>query len=131
MRRIVMLLALAGAGGCEGVLGPDVPVSAYVRVTGVDHADMLRPDSVMWYYEPETARYDGQHKAICVNRACTVWGVPPEATGLVYVVATRVRPYHGDPHCQRSGYDAGVLMASRDDPPTISLELDMETVTCS
>lgn len=130
MRRMAMLLALAGAGGCEGVLGPDEPVSAYVRVENQD-GRALRPDSVMWYYDPQSAQYDGEHKAICLNRACTLWGVPPEVTGQAYVSASRRRPYPGDPHCQYSGYDAGPITASEDDPPTITLRLDTDLVSCT
>ena len=129
MRRMAMLLALAAAGGCDGLLGPGDPVSAYVRVENQD-GRALRPDSVMWYYDPQSEQYDGEHRAICLNSACTLWGVPPEVTGRAYVSASRTRPYPGDPYCQYSGFDGRPVDTSEDDPPTITLRLDTDQVTC-
>ena len=102
MRGMAMLLALAAAGACDGVFEPDEPVSAIVRVED-QHGRALRPDSVTWYYDPQSARYDGEHRAICLNRACTVWGVPPEVAGQAYVAAIRRRPYPGRPVLQLLG----------------------------
>ena len=89
MRGMAMLLALAAAGACDGVFEPDEQVSAIVRVED-QHGRALRPDSVTWYYDPQSARYDGEHRAICLNRACTVWGVPPEVAGQAYVAVAGV-----------------------------------------
>lgn len=129
MRRMAMLLGLSAAGGCDGIFEPDEPVSAIVRVVNQE-GRALQPDSVMWYYDPQSAQYDGEHRAICLNRSCTVWGVPPEVTGPAFVAASRRRPYPGDPYCQYSGYDGGPIAASRDDPPTITLRLNTEDVVC-
>ncbi len=130
MRRMAMLLALAAMAGCDGVLGPQEPVSAIVRVVNQD-GRALQPDSVMWYYDPQSPQYDGEHRAICLNRACTVWGVPPEVTGPAFVSASRRRPYPGDPYCQYSGYDGRPVAAARNDPPTVTLRLDTGQVVCA
>lgn len=130
MRRIALLLALAAAGACDGLTGPGVPVAAYVRIVDTD-GDALVPDEVKWYYDPQSERYDGEHPAVCLNRLCTVWGVPPEVTGVAYVNATRVRPFPGDPYCAYVGYDGRPVTPSRDDPPTVTLELDTDMVLCS
>lgn len=127
--RIVLLLALAALAACDGLLGPGIPAAAFVRVVDQE-GDALRPDEVKWYYDPQGERYDGEHPAVCIDRLCTVWGVPEEVTGTAYVSATRVREYPGDPWCAYVGYDAGPVAASKDDPPTITLEIDTEMVMC-
>lgn len=130
MRQTALLLALAAAAGCGGLTGPDEPASAYVRVTDQDGRALV-PDRVVWYYDPQSARYDGEHPAECLNRLCTLYGVPEEVTGATYVAATRVRPYPGDALCEYVGYDGRPVTPSADDPPTVTLRLDTEQVMCA
>jgi hypothetical protein len=127
MRRIAILLALAAAAGCDGLATGGEPAAAYVRVVDTD-GDPLRPDQVAWYYAPDGGPVE-EHPARCANQLCTVWAIPAEVTGQAYVVATRTRP-HPDPYCGYYASDAGPIVASVQDPPTITLELDPDLVMC-
>jgi hypothetical protein len=122
------LIALGGCGG--GITIPDEPASVYVKVLN-HRGNALRPDRVVWYYPPESSRYDGGHEATCLNDGCTVWGVPVEVAGDVYVSASRSRPYGDDPMCFYLGYDAKPTIAAADDPPIVTLRLDMRTRACA
>lgn len=128
MRRIAILLALAATAGCSEPTGPGVPAAAFVRVVDLDGRP-FRPDEVAWYYDPQSAAYDGEHPAACRDSRCTTWVVPPGVTGTVYVNALRVRP-HPDPYCNYVAYDGKPVAASADRPPTVVLELDPEMVLC-
>lgn len=130
MRKAVFMLGVMALTGCDGITGTREPAAAYVRV--VDHrGNPLRPDRVMWYYPPESGRYDGEHPAECIGGGCTVWAVPVEVAGEAYVMAARTRPFPDDPFCAHSGYDASPIAASVDDPPTVVLRLDMRQQVCA
>ena len=96
MRKAMFVLGLAALGACGGPTEPSEPAAVYVKV--VDHrGNLLRPDRVLWYYPPESARYDGEHPATCINDGCTVWAVPVSVAGDVYVVASRWRAFPRGP----------------------------------
>jgi hypothetical protein len=124
MRATVFVLGVAALAGCDGLTGPSEPASAYVWVTN-HRGTPVRPDGVIWYYPPDSPLYDGDHAAECINDGCSLWAVPVEASGDVFISAFRSRPYPGDPYCVYSGYDAKPATLSADDPPTVNLRLDM------
>lgn len=127
MRRAVLVLGLAAAAGCDGLL-PDEDLAAVVRVVSENNAP-LRPDRVVWYYDPQSERYDGDHPAECTSAACTRLGVPAEVEGQIYVAASWSRPTRTD--CSRGGYDARPVTASADDPPAVVLQIDRRLESCA
>lgn len=130
MRKAMFVLGLAALGACGGPTEPTEPAAVYVKV--VDHrGNLLRPDRVLWYYPPESAQYDGEHQATCINDGCSVWAVPVSVAGDVYVAAARSRPFPDDPMCGHFGYDASPALAAADDPPVVTLRLDMRTTACA
>lgn len=127
MRRAVLVLGMMAAAGCDGLL-PDDDVSAVVRVVSENNTP-LEPDWMVWYYDPQSEQYDGDHPAECLNAGCTRWGVPPEVEGEIYVAASWSRPTRTD--CSRGGYDASPVLASADDPPTVVLQIDRSLESCA
>jgi hypothetical protein len=124
MRKAMFVLGLAAVAGCSGLTEPDDPASVYVFVSN-QRGSPLRPDRVVWYYPPDGPLFDGEHEATCINSGCSVWAVPVEVSGDVYVVASRTRPFPDDPYCAYHGYDASPVRADADDPPTVRLRLEM------
>lgn len=131
MRKAWLGLGLAALGGCNGsVTIPDEPASVYVKVTN-HRGRLLQPDRVNWYYTEESGRFDGVHEATCINDGCSVWAVPVDVAGDIFVSAARSRPFPDDPMCFYSGYDAETTVASADHPPIVTLRLDMRTMACA
>lgn len=129
MRRLMFVLGLAALGACRDVTEPRDDVAAYVRIVD-QRGDPLRPDLVTWYYDPVSPRFDGEHPAECINRGCTVWAVPAQATGAVYVAGSWSRPVPGSVGCVYNGYDGKPVAPSTDSPPTVVLRLNTRDEMC-
>ena len=131
MRKTWLVLGLAALCGCNGSTTlPDEPASAYIKVVN-PRGRLIRPDRVWWYYTEESGRFDGAHEATCINDGCSVWSVPVEVTGDVFVSASLRRPFPNDPMCWYLGYDSRTTVASADDPPLVTLRLDTRTMACA
>lgn len=128
MRRSVFVLGLAALAACSGVTEPRDDVAAYVRIVD-QRGDPLRPDAVSWYFDPLSPRFDGEHPAECINQGCTLWAVPPEASGAVYVSSSWSRSIPGNTYCRYNGYD-GKPVPSTESPPTVVLRLNTRNESC-
>lgn len=129
----IALLALALVGGCgddvdtgAGITTCDSADCIYeVTVIAVDESgERVAPDVVNWYFDPESAEYDGEHPLLCEDESCMSW-VLEEAPGEVfYVSGSRQGDEHTDPYCGFSGYD-GQPVAFDGEPVVVTLDLTL------
>lgn len=131
IRSITPLLLLA-AGGCAGdPTGPEFDVALVIEVESVDGSP-VRGASVRWYFPPESAQYTGELQALCIDRACTAWTVPEWLTGsAIYVVASRIQVAPYAPGCWYSAYDAAPVTVEAGVRKTVTLRLDLSTMSCT
>ena len=109
-------------GPCGGVAGcpPDITI-----LTMDENGEQVTADEVYWYFEPDSAEYDGEHAVDCGDIHCTLWEIATAPGEFFYVAGNRAGPEHEDPACFWSGYD-GQPVDFSEGAVTLALDLSLQ-----